>query len=134
MKKGTKVYAIRPGTNSVQAYKLAIAGLDHAFLHMPKQWHDEPEGEVFRVPLHHIFRTKAEGDAYINATNVQVGDYVAVADYNSYRKGLVVRTTDKTFEMLLGSEKDIQHNRGKMKSSHRKSSAIVLVKAEKAAK
>lgn len=131
MRKGTKVYAIRPGTNSVGAYKLALTGIDHAFLHMPKVYADAPEGEIFRVPLTHVFRTKAEGDTYINAINVQVGDYVAVADWNTYRKGLVVRTTDKMFELLLGSEKDILHNRGKMKSMHRKSSAIVLVKADK---
>lgn len=127
-RKGSKVYAVRPGKSQVGEYKFALAGVDHAFLHMPKDWHGGPEGELFPIPLTHVFRTKAEAKAFANTLGVKVGDVVAVTNYNSYRKGLVVKTTDTMFEMVLADTKDIQHNGGKMKSRHFKKNAIVLVR------
>jgi hypothetical protein len=127
-RKGSKVYAVRPGNSQVGEYKFALAGVDHAFLHMPKEWHDAPEGELFPIPLTHVFRTKAEAKAFANTLGVKVGDVVAVTNYNTYRKGLVVKTTDTMFEMVLADTKDIQHNGGKMKSRHYKKNAIVLVR------
>lgn len=127
-RKGSKVYAVRPGNSQVGEYKFALAGIDHAFLHMPKEWHDGPEGELFPIPLTHVFRTKAEAKAFVNTLGVKVGDIVAVASWYTYRKGLVVKTTDTMFEMVLADTRDIQHNGGKMKSRHYKKNAIVLVR------
>ena len=127
-RKGSKVFAVRPGNSQVGEYKLALAGIDHAFLHMPKDWHDAPEGELFPIPLTHVFRTKAEAKAFANTLGVKVGDVVAVTNYNTYRQGMVVKTTDTMFEMVLANEKDIRHNGGKMKSRHYKKNAIVLVR------
>ena len=132
-RKGAKVYAVRPGNSQVGEYKFALAGIDHAFLHMPKDlWDDAPEGELFPIPLTHVFRTKAEAKAFANTLGVKVGDIVAVASWNNYRQGLVVKTTDTMFEMLLGNDADIQHNNGKIKSKHYKKNAIVLVRGSTA--
>ena len=127
-RKGSKVFAVRPGNSQVGEYKFALAGIDHAFLHMPKEWHDAPEGELFPIPLTHVFRTKAEAKAFANTLGVKVGDVVAVTNYNTYRQGMVVKTTDTMFEMVLANEKDIRHNGGKMKSRHYKKNAIVIVR------
>lgn len=127
-RKGAKVYAVRPGNTQVGEYKFALAGIDHAFLHMPKEWHDADEGELFSIPLTHVFRTKTEAKAFVNTLGVKVGDVVAVPNYNTYRQGLVVKTTNTMFEMILADVKDIQHNRGNMKSRHYKKNAIVLVR------
>lgn len=126
-RKGAKVYAVRPGNSHVGEYKFALAGVDHAFLHMPG------DGEVFPIPLTHVFRTKAEAKTFaITMLGVQVGDVVAVTSWNTYRKGLVLKTTDTMFEMLLADEKDIRHNGGKMKARHYKKNAIVLVRGSNA--
>lgn len=127
-RKGSKVFAVRPGNSQVGEYKFALAGIDHAFLHMPKEWHDAPEGELFPIPLTNVFRTKAEAKAFANTLGVKVGDVVAVTNYNTYRQGMVVKTTDTMFEMVLANEKDIRHNGGKMKSRHYKKNAIVIVR------
>lgn len=131
-RKGAKVYAVRPGNSQVGEYKVALAGIEHAFLHMPKDHADAPEGELFKIPLTHVFRTKAEAKAYVNTLGVKVGDLVAVASWNRYRQGLVVKTSDTMFEMLLGNDDDIQRNDGKMKSKHYKKNAIVLVRGSNA--
>jgi hypothetical protein len=131
-RKGAKVYAVRPGNSHVGEYKFALAGVDHAFLHMPKE-HWALEGALFPIPLTHVFRTKAEAKAFANTMlGVQVGDVVAVTSWNTYRKGLVLKTTDTMFEMLLADEKDIRHNGGKMKARHYKKNAIVLVRGSNA--
>ena len=127
-RKGAKVYAVRPGNSQVGEYKFALAGIDHAFLHMPKDHADAPEGELFPIPLTHVFRTKAEAKAFANTLGVKVGDLVAVASWNRYRQGLVVKTSDAMFEMLLGNDADIQHNNGKIKSKHYKKNAIVIAR------
>lgn len=132
LRKGAKVYAVRPGNSQVGEYKFALAGIDHAFLHMPKTHADAPEGELFPIPLTHVFRTKAEAKAFANKLGVKVGDLVAVASWNRYRQGLVVKTSDTMFEMLLGNDDDIQRNDGKMKSKHYKKNAIVLVRGSNA--
>ncbi len=129
---GDKVYVawVCPDRESVSEYTLVEFG-DHRLILRCK---DEGFGEfalpgrLVSAPSDIVFATRKEAENHLAHIQPQVGDYVAVINYRDMIKGLVVKTTPKMVEILLANEKDIAHNKGKMKSRHYKHSVVTLIR------
>ena len=122
MKPGDKVYVAVVGSDREGAYEytLEAIGVDRAILRIvfEHSYYKAPD-RFTSYPLNHVFATKKEAEEFIGRNQKpQVGDYVAVINYDCLINGLVVKVHPKMVDILLSDPEDIKRNKGKMKARY----------------
>ena len=133
MKPGDKVYVAVVGSDREGAYEytLEAIGVDRAILRIKS-----PEDSFFKhpdrfvsYPLNHVFLTKKEAEEFIGKNKKpQVGDYVAVVNYDCLINGLVIKVHPKMVDILLSNPEDIKRNKGRMKARYYHYQVISLLR------
>lgn len=122
MKPGDKVYVAVVGSDREGAYEytLEAIGIDRAILRIVcnHSYYKQPD-RFTSYPLNHVFTTKKEAEEFIGRNRKpQVGDYVAVVNYDCLINGLVLKVHPKMVDILLSDPEDIKRNKGKMKARY----------------
>lgn len=133
MKPGDKVYVAVVGVDREGAteYLLEAIGIDRAILRIkprPDSYFKAPD-RFTSYPLNHVFATRKEAEAFIGQNKKpQVGDIVAVINYDALIMGLVTKVHPKMVDILLSDEEDIKRNKGKMKARYYHSQVVSLLR------
>lgn len=132
MKPGDKVYVAVVGSDREGAYEytLEAIGVDRAILRIVNDhsYYKAPD-RFTSYPLNHVFATKKEAEEFIGRNQKpQVGDYVAVINYDSLMHGLVLKVHPKMVDILLSDPEDIKQNKGKMKARYHHYQVVSLLR------
>ena len=122
MKPGDTVYVAVVGSDGEVAYEYTVEaiGVDRAILRQPlPDYYKMAEYRFVSYPLNHVFTTKKEAEEFIGRNKKpQVGDYVAVINYDCLINGLVLKVNPKMVDILLSNPEDIKRNKGRMKARY----------------
>lgn len=133
MKPGDKVYVAVVGSGREGTYKhtLEAIGVDRAIVRI-KAREDSYYKQADRFtsyPLNHVFATLKEAEEFIGKNKKpQVGDYVAVINYDCLINGLVLKVHPKMVDILLSNPEDIKRNKGKMKARYYHHQVVSLLR------
>lgn len=132
MKPGDKVYVAVVGSDMEGAYEytLEAIGVDRAILRIVREhsYYKQPD-RFTSYPLNHVFASKKEAEEFIGRNRKpQVGDFVAVVNYDCLINGLVLKVHPKMVDILLSNPEDIKQNKGKMKARYYHHQVVSLLR------
>lgn len=133
MKPGDTVYVAVVGSfrETVYEYTLEAIGVDRAILRIVNDhsYYGSAPDRFTSYPLNHVFTTKKEAEEFIGKNKKpQVGDYVAVVNYDCLINGLVLKVHPKMVDILLSNPEDIKRNKGRMKARYYHYQVISLLR------